>query len=60
MIYSFSHKGSPCDNACIGSFHAILKKEEVKYRDIDSAKTLKAGITEKEYMEASDTRLHKS
>ncbi|WP_142288755.1 integrase core domain-containing protein, partial [Bacillus cytotoxicus] len=26
---SFSKKGCPYDNACIESFHAILKKEEV-------------------------------
>lgn len=41
MTHSFSHKGSPYDNACIESFHAILKKEEVnhvKYLDFDSAK----------------------
>lgn len=41
MVQSFSHKGSPYDNACIESFHAILKKEEVnhvKYIDFNSAK----------------------
>ena len=41
MVHSFSHKGSPYDNACIESFHAILKKEEVshaQYLDFDSAK----------------------
>lgn len=26
MTHSFSRKGSPYDNACIESFHAILKK----------------------------------
>ena len=31
MIHSFSRKGSPYDNACIESFHAILKKEEVNH-----------------------------
>lgn len=31
MTHSFSHKGSPYDNACIESFHAILKKEEVNH-----------------------------
>ncbi|MDE3839051.1 IS3 family transposase [Bacillus methanolicus] len=38
---SFSHKGCPYDNACIESFHAILKKEEVHhvtYVDYASAK----------------------
>lgn len=39
--HSFSYKGSPYDNACIESFHAILKKEEVnhvQYLDEYSAK----------------------
>ena len=31
MIHSFSYKGSPYDNACIESFHATLKKEEVNH-----------------------------
>lgn len=31
MTHSFSYKGSPYDNACIESFHAILKKEEVNH-----------------------------
>lgn len=38
---SFSHKGCPYDNACIESFHAILKTEEVnhvRYLDYQSAK----------------------
>jgi len=41
MTHSFSYKGSPYDNACIESFHAILKKEEVnhvRYLDFESAK----------------------
>jgi transposase len=29
MKHSFSRKGNPYDNACIESFHSILKKEEV-------------------------------
>jgi len=29
MIPSFSRKGCPYDNACIESFHATLKKEEI-------------------------------
>ena len=38
---SFSQKGCPYDNACIESFHAILKKEEVyhtQYTDYRAAK----------------------
>ena len=41
MIHSFSYKGSPYDNACIESFHAILKKEEVnrvRYYNYQTAK----------------------
>ncbi len=41
MTQSFSQKGCPYDNACIESFHAILKKEEVnhvQYIDYSSAK----------------------
>lgn len=41
MKQSFSRKGCPYDNACIESFHAILKKEEIhhfKYLDYQSAK----------------------
>ena len=40
LMHSFSYKGSPYDNACIESFHAILKKEEVnhvRYLDFESA-----------------------
>ena len=40
MIHSFSRKGYPYDNACIESFHSILKKEEVnhcKYYDFNVA-----------------------
>ncbi|MBE5915334.1 MAG: IS3 family transposase [Pseudobutyrivibrio ruminis] len=29
MINSFSRKGNPYDNACIESFHSVLKKEEI-------------------------------
>lgn len=41
ITQSFSQKGCPYDNACIESFHAILKKEEVnhvRYPDYKSAK----------------------
>ncbi|MGG1267252.1 IS3 family transposase [Brevibacillus laterosporus] len=41
IAHSFSRKGCPYDNACIESFHAILKKEEVNhvnYIDYESAK----------------------
>nr|WP_300351629.1 DDE-type integrase/transposase/recombinase [Clostridium sp.] len=32
IIQSFSQKGFPYDNACIESFHTVLKKEEI-YRN---------------------------
>lgn len=41
MIHSFSRKGNPYNNACIESFHSILKKEEVnhhKYYDFNTAR----------------------
>ena len=41
LIHSFSGKGNPYDNACIESFHASLKKEEVNlvtYCDFDAAR----------------------
>lgn len=41
MIPSFSRKGCPYDNACIESFHATLKKEEVyrtKYESFEIAR----------------------
>lgn len=28
MVHSFRRKGNPYDNACIESFHSVLKKEE--------------------------------
>lgn len=42
ITHSFSGKGCPYDNACIESFHASLKKEEVHlvhYFDYDCCKT---------------------
>lgn len=41
IVQSFSRKDCPYDNACIESFHVILKKEEVyqeKYLDYESAR----------------------
>ncbi len=46
MIPSFSRKGCPYDNACIESFRATLKKEEVYLS------TLKAGTIANEFMVA--------
>lgn len=60
IIHSFSSKGCPYDNACIESFHASLKKEEVyhvKYFDFDAARL---GIFE--YIESwyNTKRIHSS
>lgn len=41
MIHSFSRKGNPYDNACIESFHSLLKKEETnhqRYSDFNTAR----------------------
>lgn len=40
MVHSYSRKGNPYDNACIESFHATIKKEEIhhqKYYDFEMA-----------------------
>lgn len=40
MKHSFSRKGNPYDNACIESFHSVLKKEEIYlniYKDFNEA-----------------------
>ncbi len=39
--HSFSRKGNPYDNACIESFHCVLKKEEIylhTYQDSTEAR----------------------
>lgn len=41
ILHSFSRKGNPYDNACIESFHSVLKKEEIylhTYRDSSEAR----------------------
>ena len=43
FIRSYSRKGNPYDNACIESFHAILKKEciyQTKLKDYESSKLI--------------------
>ncbi|WP_427107558.1 IS3 family transposase [Lysinibacillus xylanilyticus] len=44
MIPSFSRKGCPYDNACIESFHATLKKEEVYRTRYDSFETARIAL----------------
>lgn len=60
ITQSFSSKGCPYDNACIESFHASLKKEEVhlvKYFDFNTAR-----LAIVEYIEAwyNRKRIHSS
>jgi putative transposase len=60
ITHSFSGKGCPYDNACIESFHASLKKEEVHlihYFDYDAAR-----LAIFEYIEAwyNRKRIHSS
>jgi putative transposase len=60
ITHSFSSKGCPYDNACIESFHASLKKEEVNlvtYLDFNTAR-----LAIFEYIEAwyNRKRLHSS
>ena len=41
ILHSFSRKGNPYDNACIESFHSVLKKEEIyrhTYSDFKEAR----------------------
>lgn len=54
MIPSFSRKGCPYDNACIESFHATLKKEEVYRTRYDSFETARVALFK--YIEGSYNR----
>lgn len=50
--HSFSRKGNPYDNACIESFHAVMKKEEIylhEYQDFEEAKSAIFGYIESWY-----------
>lgn len=50
--HSFSRKGNPYDNACIESFHAVMKKEEIylhEYQDFEEAKSVIFGYIESWY-----------
>ena len=43
MTRSYSHKGYPYDNACIESFHALIKREwmnRFRIANLDAAKPL--------------------
>lgn len=46
MIHSFSRKGNPYDNACIESFHSVLKKEEIHLHTYQDSKEARRAIFE--------------
>ena len=50
ILHSFSRKGTPYDNACIESFHSILKKEEFNQKEYNDFKSAKRALFE--YMES--------
>lgn len=60
MKQSFSRKGCPYDNACIESFHAILKKEEIHHVHYIDYKTAKIALFQ--YIEGwyNRKRIHSS
>ncbi|WP_374956481.1 IS3 family transposase [Orenia metallireducens] len=60
LVQSFSGKGNPYDNACIESFHSILKKEEVNHKLYKSFKEANLAIFE--FIEAwyNRSRIHGS
>lgn len=48
ILHSFSRKGNAYDNACIESFHSVLKKEEfytTTYHTFEETKTLKKHLS---------------
>ena len=46
MLHSFSRKGNPYDNACIESFHSVLKKEEIYLHTYQDAREARRAIFE--------------
>jgi len=60
MLHSFSRKGNPYDNACIESFHSVLKKEEIYRNTYKDFKEANAAIFE--YIESwyNRIRIHSS
>lgn len=46
MVHSFSRKGNPYDNACIESFHSVLKKEEIHLHTYQDSKEARRAIFE--------------
>lgn len=60
IIHSYSRKGNPYDNACIESFHSVLKKEEVNHHKYYNFKIAQRAIFE--YIESwyNRKRIHSS
>lgn len=58
MVHSFSRKGNPYDNACIESFHSLLKKEEINHHKYYSFEEVRKVIFE--YIESwyNRNRIH--
>ena len=46
ILHSFSRKGNPYDNACIESFHSVLKKEEIYLHDYQDSTEARRAIFE--------------
>ena len=60
ILHSFSRKGNPYDNACIESFHSVLKKEEIYLHTYQDSKEARRAIFE--YIEGwyNRKRIHSS
>ena len=46
ILHSFSRKGNPYDNACIESFHSVLKKEEIYFHTYQDSREARKAIFE--------------
>ncbi len=46
ILHSFSRKGNPYDNACMESFHSVLKKEEIYLHTYQDSKEARRAIFE--------------
>lgn len=55
IIHSFRRKGNPYDNACIVSFHSVLKKEEIYLHTYQDFRETKLAIFE--YIESLYNRI---
>ncbi len=60
IIHSYSRKGNPYDNACIESFHSILKKEEIHHHKYYDCETVRKVIFEYIELWYNRKRIHSS